>query len=94
MEIIFDGEYTSEEAMEHVNSIIHLFEERYHLRHFREMHLSLTLVNAAGEEVELVDSETSEVYRVLEVCREGKALKTASRPRQRLALVIDNTRNR
>lgn len=91
MEIIFQGRHDSEEAEKSLLSVIRLFKERYHIGQFREMHLSVTLVDAEGEDVELVDSETSEAYRTFEVYREGQELKNKlSRPG--LKLVVDNTR--
>lgn len=91
MDVLFEGRHDSDDAAEHLMSIIRLFKERYHISHFREMHLSVTLVDDAGADVELVDSETSEVYRTFEVYRNGAALKANKRPR-RLTLVVDNTR--
>lgn len=92
MEIIFQGRHDSKEAEESILSILRLFKERYHIVQFREMHLSLTLMDDAGEDVELVDSETDETYRVFEVCRqEQEWVKGCGRPK--LKLVIDNTRS-
>jgi len=91
MEIIFQGRLDSEDAAESLVSVLRLFKERYHIGKFREMHLSVTLVDERGEDVELIDNETAEVYRVFEVCREGHELaKPAGRPA--LRLVINNTR--
>lgn len=90
MDVIFEGDHDSHEAVDHLMSVIRLFQDRYHISHFREMHLSLTLVDDEGEDVELVDTETSQVYRTFEVYRNGQALKAAHQPR-RLRLVIDNT---
>lgn len=90
MEIIFHGQHASNDAVESLSSLIRLFEERYHIKGFREMHLTVTLVDEQGEDVELVDSETSETYRIFEVYRQGHDL-----PRGKglpvLKLVIDNT---
>lgn len=90
MEIIFHGRHDSEEATESLLSIIRLFNERYHIGQFREMHLSVTLVDEGGSDVELVDSETDKAYRVFDVYRQGYDLtKEVGRPL--LKLVIDNT---
>lgn len=91
MEIIFQGRHDSEEAAESLVSVLRLFKERYHIGQFREMHLSVTLVDEQGEDVELVDNETTEVYRVFEVCQQGHELAKAA-GRSGLKLVIDNTR--
>ncbi|NCT56867.1 MAG: hypothetical protein GW760_04025 [Legionella sp.] len=94
MEIIFDGQHDGVEASDSLLSVIKLFKERYHIGQFREMHLSLTLVDDAGEDVELVDSKTNQPYRVFEVYRDQKAY-CFSRGRQQtsLKLVVDNTNN-
>ncbi len=91
MDIIFSGEHDSNEAAEHLMSVIRLFKERYHVGHFKEMHLSLTLVDDQGEIVELVDTKTEQVYRTFEVYRSSDELKIYN-PSNRLKLVIDNTR--
>jgi len=89
MEIIFHGGHDSEEAEDSLASIIRLFKERYHIGKFREMHLSVTLVDDQGEDVELVDSETSEAFRVFEVYRsESELPKIQKRPIMKL--VVDN----
>lgn len=91
MEIIFQGRHDSDEAAESLLSVIRLFKERYHIGQFREMHLSVTLVDDQGEDVELVDTETAEAYRTFEVYRQGhEQARLAGRPG--LKLVIDNTR--
>ena len=90
MDIIFQGRHDSEEAAESLISVLRLFKDRYHIGQFREMHLSVTLVDAEGQDVELIDSETAEAYRVFEVCREGhEQAKAFGKPA--LKLVIDNT---
>lgn len=89
MEIIFYGRHDSTDAAESLESIIRLLNERYHIDHFREMHLSVTLVDEAGADVELIDSETNEAYRIFEVYRQGhENLRRVSRPE--LKLVVDN----
>ncbi len=91
MEIIFQGRHDSKEAAESLMSVIRLFKDRYQIGQFREMHLSVTLVDEKGDDVELVDSATSEAYRVFEVCRQGEQM-IRGRGRPSLKLVIDNTR--
>ncbi len=92
MEIIFDGQQNGDEATENLVSIIKLFKERYQIGQFREMHLSVTLVDDKGEDVELIDSQTNQPYRVLEVYRNQSAYTVASHARQQgLKLVVDNT---
>lgn len=90
MNIIFHGRHDEHDAVESLEGVFRLFQERYHISQFREMHLSVTLVDEAGEDVELVDSETDEAYRVFEVYRQGEILHQ-QRGRPGLKLVIDNT---
>ena len=71
MEIIFHGRHDSDEATESLLGIIQMFNERYQIGGFREMHLSVTLVDESGGDVELIDSETEEAYRIFEVYRQG-----------------------
>ena len=91
MEIVFQGRHDSDEAAESLVGVLRLFKERYHIGQFREMHLSVTLVDEQGEDVELIDSETAEAYRIFEVYRQGQELARAT-GRPVLKLVIDNTR--
>lgn len=91
MEIIFKGQHDGLEAAESLQSIMQLFKDRYHINQFREMHLTVTLVDEQGDDVELVDSETAQAYRVFEVHRDGFEL-TRSHGFPSLKLVVDNTR--
>ena len=91
MDIIFQGRHSSGQAGESLLGVIRLLTEHYHIGTFREMHLSVTLVDAVGEDVELVDTETNQPYRVLEICRDHlEASRRMGRPG--LKLVVDNTR--
>ncbi len=91
MDIIFEGKHDTDDAAEQLTSVIRLFKERYNINHFREMHLSVTLVDEEGEDVELVDTDTAQVYRTFEVYRNGDELHARQQP-HRLRLVVDNTR--
>ena len=90
MDIIFQGKQTAEDAAESLVSVLNLFKERYGITNLREMHLSVTLVDEEGDDVELVDDETSKVFKVFEVYKEGDAANSVSMPP--LKLVVDNTR--
>lgn len=91
MEIIFEGRHDSEQAAEHLLSVVRLFNERYKIANFREMSLSVTLVDDQGQDVELVDSKTSQAYRTFEVYSSGAGLRPSYNHRG-LKLVVDNTR--
>ena len=90
MEIIFQGKHDSEEAVASLLSVIRLFKERYHISQFREMHLTVTLVDDRGDDVELIDTETEQSYRTFEVYRDGQAF-IRRRGLPMLKLVVDNT---
>lgn len=89
MEIIFHGRHDSNDAAESLQGVINMLHERYHIGQFREMHLSLTLVDEGGVDVELIDSETEQAYRTFEVYRQGQELLRSS-GRPALKLVINN----
>ncbi|MCA0404464.1 MAG: hypothetical protein LCH30_11880 [Proteobacteria bacterium] len=90
MDIIFQGNHNSEQAAESLLSVLRLFKERYNIGDFREMHLVVTLVDKNGEDVELVDTETAEIYRTFEVYRKGAEL-GSQKKRPLLKLIVDNT---
>ena len=93
MDIIFKGSHDSDEAMKSLVGVIKLFCDRYHIHQFREMHLSVTLVDESGSDVELYDSETNQAYRIFEIYRQAQ--KTERRMvRPNLKLVIDNKNQR
>jgi hypothetical protein len=93
MEIILQGQHDSNDALKSLESVMDLFKKRYHISAFREIHLSVTLVDSAGEEVELVDSHSKQVYRAFEVYRHGYELQ-GRQGIPLLQLVIDNTGNK
>ena len=90
MDIIFHGRHDEAEAVEALVGILRLFKDRYRIEQFREMRLSLTLVDAGGGDVELVDTETNQAYRIIEIYRQAQeSLREQGRPS--LKLVIDNS---
>lgn len=91
MDIILQGQHTGNEAAESLERVLKLFQERYDIHEFREIHLTITLVDEQGDVVELVDSETNQAYRVFEVYREGHEL-TGKQGIPMLQLVVDNTK--
>lgn len=91
MDIILQGQHDGHEALESLEKVLQLFKERYRIEDFREIHLSVTLVDAQGDEVELVDSDTNQPYRVFEVYRSGYEF-YGRRGEPKLQLVVDNTK--
>ncbi len=92
MEIILQGKHTNEEVAESLLSVLRLFKEHYQITQFREIRLNVTLLDDQGDDVELVDSETNQVYRTFEVYRKGCELNSGRTRRPVLQLVVDNTR--
>lgn len=94
MEIILKGEHKGDEAAASIKKVLTLFSERYQVYSFTEIHFSVTLMDEEGEVVELIDSESNQVYRVFEVFRDGHEL-NGRKGVPLLQLVVDNTgRNR
>lgn len=91
MDIILQGEHDGHETVESLERVLQLFKERYSIDGFREIHLTVTLVDKQGDDVELIDSETNQPYRVFEVYREGYEL-AGRRGIPMLQLVVDNTK--
>lgn len=91
MDIILQGQHNSDEAVESLERVLQLFKDRYQISDYREIHLTLTLVDEHGDEVELVDSETNQPYRIFEVYRKGYEL-TGRKGIPMLQLIVDNTK--
>jgi len=93
MQVIFQGDQNSEEMVESLLSIVKLFRERYGIQNFREVQLSMVLMDEQQDDVELVDSRTAEVFRVFEVYKSGESIRPiSSMTMPSLKLVIDNTK--
>jgi hypothetical protein len=92
MQVIFKGEQNTEETAKSLLNIINLFRERYGIHNFRELKLSMVLMDEQGDDIELVDSRTAEVFRIFEVFKSGETIKpVSSNARPSLELVVDNT---
>lgn len=91
MDIILQGQHNSKEIVESVKNVLKLFKERYQINDFCEIHLSVTLIDEQGDVVELIDSESNQVYRTFEVYRTGHEL-AGRQGIPMLQLVVDNTR--
>jgi molecular chaperone GrpE (heat shock protein) len=90
MDIILQGQHNADETVKSLERVLQLFKERYQVEGFREIHLTVTLLDAQGDEVELIDSESNQAYRVFEVYRQGYEL-TGRKGIPMLELVVDNT---
>ncbi len=93
MQIIFQGNQTSEEAADSLLSILKLFKDKYGIHNFRQMNLDVVLLDEQGHDVELIDATTSEIYGVFEVYKSTVlAQDPAHKKKPRLQLVVDNTK--
>ena len=92
MDIILKGQHDGLETLESLERVLKLFKERYSINGFREIHLTVTLVDEQGDEVELIDSDSNQPYRVFEVYRAGYEL-AGRKGIPMLQLVVDNTKN-
>lgn len=83
MDIRFHGQLTQEHTLSGLQEVFQLLVERYQVQRFKEVHVSLILVDAQGFEVDLVDSDTHQTLRVLDVDRREK---TSIKKRSKVAL--------
>ena len=91
MEVIFHGRHDLNSAAESVTEILHVFQERYRICGFREMCLTVTLVDQSGYDVELVDEVTDHAYRTFEIYQKSNEYtRTLGNPA--LTLVVNNPR--
>lgn len=91
MDIILQGQHEGQEALESLERVLQLFKDRYSINGYREIHLTVTLLDEQGEEVELIDSDTHQPYRVFEVYRAGYEF-SGKKGVPMLQLVVDNTK--
>lgn len=91
MDIILQGQHSADETVESLQRVLQLFKERYQINSYREIHLTVTLVDEQGDEVELIDNESNEAYRIFEVYRQGYEL-AGRKGIPLLQLVVDNSK--
>lgn len=93
MEIIFHGQQDWLKTQESLMGLIKMLHDQYHIQQLREIHLSLTLVDEQGFDVELIDSDTHQVYRIMEVFRNNQEFLSVKKITP-LSLVVDNTQKK
>lgn len=91
MDIILHGSLNEADTAQSLTSVLRLLHERYHIKSFREIHLEVTLVDEQGNDVELIDAETNDVYRIFEVRQQNQELSTERSISSSIHLVVDNT---
>ncbi len=67
MEILFHGQHTHKDLAAAIEDVLYLLHDRWNVQSFNDLHLSLILTDDAGFEVELMDSNTHQDLRVLNV---------------------------
>ena len=92
MEIIFHGQQNWRKTQESILGIIQMLHDQYQIEQLREIHLSLTLMDDEGFDVELIDTDTQESYRIMEVFRDHQDFQKVRHPNP-LTLIVDNTKN-
>ena len=94
MDIIFQGTHNASETSQTLSEVIKLLNTKYNITNFREINLSVTLVNGHGEDVELIDNITNQVYRYFEIRESRSDLKTKIKNnKSQIKLIIDNTKS-
>ena len=73
MDILFHGEHTHKDIAAAIEDVLYLLHERWDVQAFKDLHLSLILVDESGFEVELVDSNTQQDLRVLNVYKKNNS---------------------
>lgn len=91
MDIFVEGLLTGEETAHHLQNVFKFLLKNYQIEFFREISLKVTLLNEEKEDVELVDSITGQVYRVMDVNTHNFSLEQSHKKGPFLKLVVDNT---
>ncbi len=108
MQILLKGDHSTEETVVSLLGILRMLEEQHGIQNFSGIVLNLNLLDGDGEDVELVDNNTSEVLAIFEV---GNKLPRGEKPLlignrydnrwanrcnkqyKHLRLVVDNTKS-
>lgn len=92
MDIIIQGKQNEQALLQSLDGVLSMLKARYHITGYHDIHMHVTLLDGHGDEVELVDTNTHQVYRIFEVSSQGPVLSTGRRIYPELRLVVDNTR--
>lgn len=89
MDIMLKGVHSEKEIVESLAHVFELFKQRYGIETYRELYLTLTLVDAQGDDVELVDTSTDEVFNRFDII-DSKSSNEPQYKKPNLKLVVDN----
>lgn len=104
MQIRFYGQHNCQELADSLLGILMLFKQRYGISNFRDLALSISLLDENGNDVELVDGVTAEVLNLFEIYKSAEAINSSLKPTSKnpktktkvknthLHLVVDNTK--
>ena len=67
MEILFHGEHAHSDIAVAIENVLNLLHTRWSVESFKDLHMSLILVDDCGFEVELIDSHTKQDLRVMNI---------------------------
>ena len=67
MKIRFKSAHDAEAIVESLAAILDMLKEQYGVSDYGDIKVNLTLMNHAGEEIELIDEHSGEVFDLLEV---------------------------
>jgi len=67
MDILFHGEHAHSDIAAAIENVINLLHDRWHVQSFKDLHVSLVLVDESGFEIELIDSVTQQDLRVMNI---------------------------
>lgn len=90
MDIMLKGVHSDKEIVESLAHVFELFKNRYGIDSYREMYLTLTLVDVQGDDVELVDTKTQEVFSRFDII-DNSVSNQPQHKKPNLKLVVDNS---
>ncbi|WP_367606023.1 hypothetical protein [Legionella sp. W05-934-2] len=91
MDIMLKGVHNEREIVESLAHVFELFKQRYGIETYRELYLTLTLVDSQGDDVELVDTKTNEVFNRFDII-DSHSSNEPHYKKPHLKLVVDNSR--
>lgn len=89
MDIMLKGVHSEKEIVESLAHVFELFKQRYGIETYRELYLTLTLVDNQGDDVELVDTKTNEVFNRFDIVDSSPSNESHYK-KPHLKLVVDN----
>ncbi|HCA89922.1 MAG: hypothetical protein CMF38_05695 [Legionellaceae bacterium] len=92
MHILLQGHQTQAQIIQQITDLLHFLTNKYAIALFEDIDLSLNLLDAQGNGLELIDDKTGETYRYIEIKQNACFIGKPVLSRSRLSLVVDNTK--